>query len=117
MDIKEAFYKQKNELHACQREVRKLQKRFSRKLSFFVENYAVPVFPLILFTGMTQLYLSIQPVPVFVSMGMTASLFTLHIWRKILLESLLLIDNSSIINSMREIHVLHEDLNIDNPNV
>ena len=38
MDIKEAFYKQKNELHACQREVRKLQKRFSRKLSFFVEE-------------------------------------------------------------------------------
>ena len=38
MDIKEAFYKQKNELHACQREVRRLQKRFSRKLSFFVEE-------------------------------------------------------------------------------
>ena len=33
------------------------------------------------------------------------------------LLSLLLIDNSSIINSIREIHVLHEDLNIDNPHV
>ena len=29
--------------------------------------------------------------------------------------SLLLIDNSSIIISIREIHVLREDLNIDNP--
>ena len=38
MDIKEAFYKQKNELHACQRDVRTLQKHFSRKLSFFVEE-------------------------------------------------------------------------------
>ena len=33
------------------------------------------------------------------------------------LLSLLLIDNSSIINSMQKIHVLHEDLNIDNPHV
>ena len=33
------------------------------------------------------------------------------------LLSLLLIDNSSIINSIREILVLHEDLNIDNPHV
>ena len=33
------------------------------------------------------------------------------------LLSLLLIDNSSIINSIREIHVLHEDLNIDNLHV
>ena len=33
------------------------------------------------------------------------------------LLSLLLIDNSSIINSIREMHVLHEDLNIDNPHV
>ena len=30
---------------------------------------------------------------------------------------LLSIDNSSIINSIREIHVLHEDLSINNPHV
>lgn len=30
MDIKEAFHKQKNELHACQREVRRLQKQVER---------------------------------------------------------------------------------------
>ena len=31
--------------------------------------------------------------------------------------SLLLTDNSSIINSIQEIHTLHVDLNIDNPHV
>ncbi len=79
MDIKELFTNKKMNFHACQREVRKLQKRFHVNSLSSLKNYAVPVFPLILFTGMTQLYLSIQPVPVFVSMGMTASLFTLHI--------------------------------------
>ena len=38
MDIKEAFYKQKEELHSCQREVRKLQRQVERYAKGIVEK-------------------------------------------------------------------------------
>jgi len=79
MDIKEAFYKQKMNFTHARGKSASFKNVFHVNSLSSLKNYAVPVFPLILFTGMTQLYLSIQPVPVFVSMGMTASLFTLHI--------------------------------------
>lgn len=44
-------------------------------------------------------------------------LIRLNLWNGNISMSLLLTDNSSIINSIQEIHVLHVNLNINNSHV